>query len=210
MTFYQNKIKEMTMVGWDFSYLEGKIKETDYPFNYVTIVKKYLKRDNQLLDLETGGGEVLLTLDHPFNNTTVTEGYKPNYELCLKRLKPKGVTVLNAFGDDVLPLEDHSFDVIINRHGSYSVSEIKRLLKPGGLFITQQVGGLNNLPLSQLLSPNRQIQPFNLHTELQQFKENGFILIESDEVYSDVKYLAKNYQETSHLQGYTVPIVSGG
>ncbi|MNJ78400.1 hypothetical protein D3C77_761450 [compost metagenome] len=33
---------------------------------------------------------------------------------------------------------------MINRHEAYSVQELNRILKPGGLFITQQVGGQNN------------------------------------------------------------------
>jgi len=30
---------------------------------------------------------------------------------------------------------------VINRHESFSASEVFRVLKPGGIFVTQQVGG---------------------------------------------------------------------
>ncbi|WP_346916771.1 hypothetical protein [Clostridium sp.] len=38
----------------------------------------YLKTEHRLLDMGTGGGEFLLTLDHPFYNTVVTESYPSN------------------------------------------------------------------------------------------------------------------------------------
>ena len=38
----------------------------------------------KLLNIETGGGEFLLSLNHPKHNTSVIEGYQPNVELCKK------------------------------------------------------------------------------------------------------------------------------
>ena len=35
----------------------------------------------RLLDMDTGGGEFLLSLGHPFERTAATEGYPPNVEL---------------------------------------------------------------------------------------------------------------------------------
>lgn len=45
----------------------------------------------QLLDYDTGGGEFLLSLGHPYRNTAATEGYPPNVELCRQVLLPLGV-----------------------------------------------------------------------------------------------------------------------
>ena len=47
--------------GWDFSHIEGKYEIEDLPWDYLTIVKKYLSTDMHLLDYDTGGGEVLLS-----------------------------------------------------------------------------------------------------------------------------------------------------
>ncbi len=49
-----------------------------------------------------------------------------------------------VYEDDQLPYEANFFDIVINRHESYDLSELKRVLKPNGLIITQQVGGGNN------------------------------------------------------------------
>ena len=41
--------------------------------------------------------------------------------------------------------------MVINRHGDFNPDEIYRVLKPGGLFITQQVGAENDRELVELL-----------------------------------------------------------
>ncbi|MFA7674207.1 MAG: SAM-dependent methyltransferase, partial [Clostridia bacterium] len=74
MSRWQKEEKEV-FTGWDFSHLDGRYERTELPWDYRSEVKKYLKREMKLLDMGTGGGEFLLTLDHPYENTTVTEGY---------------------------------------------------------------------------------------------------------------------------------------
>lgn len=49
-----------------------------------------------------------------------------------------------VFNDSQLPFEDNTFDIIINRHESFDINEVMRILKTNGIFITQQVGGKNN------------------------------------------------------------------
>ena len=53
------------MIGWDFSFLNDKIIEEPIPWNYKDIIEKHLRSEMKLLDMETGGGEFLLTLEHP-------------------------------------------------------------------------------------------------------------------------------------------------
>ena len=50
-----------------------------------------------------------------------------------------------------LPFEDAIFDLILNRHGYYWEPELYRLLQPGGVFITQQVGDRNDIGIRELL-----------------------------------------------------------
>jgi SAM-dependent methyltransferase len=42
-----------------------------------------------------------------------------------------------------MPFEDASFDLVLNRHGGFRAAEMHRILKPRGVFLTQQVGGDN-------------------------------------------------------------------
>lgn len=145
------KEEEAIFKGWDFSYLENRWDDEELPWNYEEILKKYLRSDYKLLDMGTGGGEFLLSLNHPYNNTSVTEMWVPNVELCKQKLEPLGIEVKQVFNYCQLPFKDNTFDIIINRHESFDINEVRRILKSNGIFITQQVGGKNNEILSKAL-----------------------------------------------------------
>lgn len=115
---YLMREEQKQLTGWDFSCLDGRMVSGKLPWDYKAIVKSYLKPSDMLLDMGTGGGEVLLTLGHSYALTAVTEGYPPNIKLCMERLAPLDIRVY-AVTDDTLPIEDAAFDVIINRHESY-------------------------------------------------------------------------------------------
>ena len=75
--------------GWDFSHIAGRSEEeNDIPWDYEALIRQYLKKDMKLLDYDTGGGEFLLSLEHPYENTAATEGYPPNVALCQEKLLP--------------------------------------------------------------------------------------------------------------------------
>lgn len=122
--------------GWDFSHIEGRYEEEkDLPWSYREIVKQYLIEDAELLDYDTGGGEFLLSLGHPGQKTSATEGYPPNVELCRETLLPLGIHFKECQDPAKIPYPDESFDLIINRHGDFDAPELYRLLKRGGVFI---------------------------------------------------------------------------
>ncbi len=180
-----------TITGWDFSYLDNRWESEELPWDYFQIVKKFLKPNDKLLDIGTGGGEVLLTFNHPYENTTVTEGYKPNYELCLKKLEPLGIKVLNYVGDEIFKeIEDNQFDIIINRHESYNEQELYRILKPNGVFITQQVGAFNNKELATFFDESHidSFPEMTLDKSIRRLKENGFDIIDSKEYFPVLKF----------------------
>ena len=138
--------------GWDFSHIEGRyMEEDDLPWDYRKEILRYVKPEMRILDIDTGGGEFLLSLNHPHTHIAATENYPPNVDLCRETLLPLGIDFRAADGKGVLPFADASFDMVINRHGDFNPSEIYRVLKPGGLFITQQVGAENDRELVELL-----------------------------------------------------------
>ena len=145
--------EDMVFKGWDFSHLDGRWHHEPLSWDYDKLVRKHMQDSDVLLDMGTGGGEYLLTLNHPHRQTFVTEGYPPNVELCNATLSPLGITVKQVLGDDRLPFGDGIFDIVINRHESFDIGEVYRVLKPNGIFITQQVGGENNHDLSSALLP---------------------------------------------------------
>lgn len=94
----------------------------------------------KLLDIDTGGGEFLLSLSHPYHNLAATENYSPNVKLCKNKLLPQKIDFRKADAEKSLPFPDENFDIIINRHGNYRPDEIWRLLKYGGIFSQSRWG----------------------------------------------------------------------
>jgi SAM-dependent methyltransferase len=154
--------------GWDFSHIHGRYEEEDsLPWDYEEIIRSVLKDEMKLLDYDTGGGEFLLKLNHPYKNTAATEGYPPNVVLCKERLSPLGIDIRECKDSSNIPFDDEAFDIIINRHGDFYPEEIKRLLKPGGMFITQQVGSDNDRELVKMVLPEAE-KPFSHYNLLEQ------------------------------------------
>ena len=169
--------------GWDFSHIKGRYEEDALPWDYEAIIRSVLKDEMKLLDYDTGGGEFLLKLGHPYKNTAATEGYPPNVILCKERLSPLGIDVRECKDASNIPFDDGSFDIIINRHGDFYPPEIKRLLRPGGLFVTQQVGSENDRELVEMVLPGAE-KPFpheNLKEQIAGFINAGFEILQSDE-----------------------------
>ena len=73
--------------GWDFSYLKNRWDNEKLPWDYKEILNRYLNKDHKLLDMDTGGGEFLLSLNHTYTNTSVTEMWEPNVKLCKEEIR---------------------------------------------------------------------------------------------------------------------------
>ncbi len=137
--------------GWNFSYLKDRIVTEPLIWSYPSVILPFVRKTDSLLDMGTGGGEFLSTL-HPLpEKTFATEAYKPNVPIARKKLELLGVTVVEIDKDENLPFGNEQFELVINRHESYSVKELLRIIKSSGYFITQQVGGKNDLELNQKL-----------------------------------------------------------
>ena len=177
--------------GWDFSHISDRYEEEDdIPWDYAEIIRSYLTDDMKLLDMETGGGEFLLSLGHPHENTAATEGYEPNVELCRESLTPLGIDFRECTDVSKLPFDDGSFDIVINRHGSFDPQEIYRVLKKGGIFVTQQVGSDNDRDLVISVLPDTPI-PFpdmKLSVQEKAFRDAGFNVIRGQEHYGEINF----------------------
>jgi SAM-dependent methyltransferase len=177
--------------GWDFSHIHGRYEEeNDLPWNYEQIIRQYLKNNIKLMDYDTGGGEFLLSLHHPYSNTAATEGYPPNVRLCKERLLPLGIDFRECNNPSAIPFADESFDLIINRHGEFNAKEIYRLLRSNGVFITEQVGGDNDRDLVEMVLPETE-NPFphlNLQEQRKHFENAGFHILKAEEAYRPIKF----------------------
>ena len=177
--------------GWDFSHIDGRYwEDTNFPWNYRQVIGEYLTSDRKLLDIDTGGGEFLLSLGHPYENTAATENYPPNVELCKETLLPLGIDFRQADGNGALPFDDGSFDMVINRHGDWNPKEIYRVLKMGGMFISQQVGAENDREFVELLCGKLPV-PFPEQygdKAAKAFREEGFTVHLQQECFAPMRF----------------------
>lgn len=170
--------------GWDFSHLDDRYEEEPLPWDYKDEVLRRLKPSMRILDMDTGGGEFLMSLGHPFEKLAATEGYPPNVKLCEETLLPLGIDFRPAESGGKIPFEDESFDMVLNRHGSFCPEEIYRVLKPGGILVTQQVGAENDREFVELLLGEDMEMPFpNQYLEITKkaFTEAGFSVTDGRE-----------------------------
>jgi len=176
--------------GWDFSHLDGRWQTDPLPWDYGAIVAARLRPDDDLLDLGTGGGEFLLSLRHPPARTCVTEAWPPNVALVRQRLVPLGITLGVTGDDDRLPFPDARFDVVLNRHESYDPAEVARVLRPGGTFVTQQVGGDNGHDLALVLLPGLPDPPAggDLATHRAAVERAGLSVVRAEESYPVTRF----------------------
>ncbi|MEU3887432.1 class I SAM-dependent methyltransferase [Streptomyces sp. NPDC029041] len=142
--------------GWDFSWFEGRATEARPSWGYAVSMAERLGRASAVLDVQTGGGEVLdfalarvaqeATLKNtpaprPPLLTIATEGWPPNVAKATALLRPRGVGVVAAADDAPLPFADGAFDLVVSRHPVRPHwDEIARVLQPGGTYFAQHVG----------------------------------------------------------------------
>ncbi|MBJ8058988.1 class I SAM-dependent methyltransferase [Bacillus cereus] len=173
--------------GWDFSFISetGRMKSEPLSWSYGSTAYQLMQRAKSLLDMGTGGGEFLSMLQ-PFPSTIyATEGYTPNLPIARKKLEPLGVTVVEVINDTALPFQNGQFDLIMNQHESYAASEVNRILSRNGVFLTQQVGGLDCAVLNeQFGSPlNSEFASWSLEAACSELEENGFTILDAKEAF---------------------------
>ncbi|MEM8860946.1 MAG: ubiquinone biosynthesis protein, partial [Chloroflexota bacterium] len=132
--------------GWDFSHLQDRMIEAQPPWVYAELARTELHQSTAMLDLGTAEGKRLLELKEDWpKKVAVTEEYQPNFLLAQANLVPLGVGVHNVrlTHTDPMPFGDGEFDLILNRHSAFNSNEVGRILTKGGVFLTQQVHGLD-------------------------------------------------------------------
>lgn len=174
--------------GWDFGHLAGRMSESAEPWDLAGEYRRELARASHVLDMGTGGGEFLLTLtgDLPAD-TVATEGWPPNVQVARRALAPHGIEVVEygAPDEDVdalpMPFSDGRFDLVLNRHESFSPTELARVIAPGGRFVTQQVGGDEAHELAYWLGEHHEMPHVNPARFRSDLEESGFMVLDAAE-----------------------------
>ena len=138
--------------GWDFSWLVGRATEERPPWGYARLMAGRMALATAALDVETGGGEVLATAALRPPLLVATESWPPNVAIARERLHPLGVHVVAVADAPALPFAAASFDLVVSRHPVVVLwEEIARVLRPGGIYLSQQIGPGTNKELTDFM-----------------------------------------------------------
>jgi SAM-dependent methyltransferase len=191
------------MIGWDFSWLGDRMKIEPPGWDFAAMVEERAGHSPDLLDLGTGGGEFLASLSTRPTRIVATEAWPPNVAVSNQRLGPLGVTVVavESAPDNVdqepneprgrLPFADESFALVVSRHESFVPAEVARVLVPGGVLLTQQVGDASADVYQALELPAPERRELDLEFMRGQLEPAGLCVLESGEgeqrtVFADV------------------------
>lgn len=180
--------------GWDFSWLDGRLVSEPLPWDYGAEARQRIAVSASMLDMGTGGGERLAAKAPLPARTVATESWAPNVAVAHGRLRALGAEVVriaaaqdnadqeNGVSDTSLPFQSGTFELVTCRHESFVASEVSRVLKPGGVFISQQTGPRNDDDFYGLLGLEtlaaRGLE-WNLEFATRQLTVSGFVVTNS-------------------------------
>jgi SAM-dependent methyltransferase len=119
--------------GWDWSPMRAHMG--DLGWSYEEVLGVYLGSSARALDVGTGGGEVFSRVGRPQD---VALDLSPEM-LAVARRRLQCPLVR---GDQSrLPFRPDSFDVVADRHVGVEPDQVVAVLRRGGVYVTQQVGG---------------------------------------------------------------------
>lgn len=134
--------------GWDFSRM--RTSRDAVPWDYHEVARRYLSAGSRVLDVGTGGGEHFLRLAPYFGSgvgadpdADMLDAARENAVAAIAAGLPEGRVTFEPMPEDALPFRDDSFDVVLLRHAPVLTDEVLRVLRPGGVFVTQGVGQRN-------------------------------------------------------------------
>jgi hypothetical protein len=133
--------------GWDFSRM--RTLRAPVPWDYGEVVARYLAPSDEVLDVGTGDGRQFASLAGKFRRGLGVDTDPEMIRLAAR--DHSGPSLEFRVGSDRLEGVTSAFPVIINRHATIDLGAVVAHLKPGGYFITQQVGERNMACVKQAL-----------------------------------------------------------
>jgi len=174
-------------IGWDFSSM--RTIRGNVPWDYPSVVKRYLSPEAEVLDVGTGGGELLIELSPYFRNALGVDTDPDMLRVAQSKAHAaRGSNLTFRVDNASLCGSSGLFDVILNRQAPYDLHAVSRHLRPGGWFITQQVGEHNMSNVARALA--REVPPATITREA--VLKSGLEVVEFWEY--DVEYIVEDIE----------------
>lgn len=146
--------------GWDFSWFAGRATEQRPSWGYARLMAERMAKANAALDIQTGGGEVLATVDAGPIELMATESWPPNLEIARRNLAHLHACVVHVDDSADLPFPNDHFDLVVSRHPTVVLwHEIARVLAAGGTYFSQQVGAGSVRELTDAMMGPQPVSP---------------------------------------------------
>lgn len=154
--------------GWDFSWFDGRATEERPPWGYSRLLAARMRIVGRALDIETGGGEVLASIPRGPDLLIATESWRPNLAIARRTLAGLGAHVVAVADAPTLPFVSDTFDLVVSRHPVVTLwDEIARVLRPGGTYLSQQIGAGTNRELTDFMMGT---QPVNRRRSIESLR----------------------------------------
>ncbi len=183
---------------WGAGFLEGRYVPGEPSWTWPQIARPYLTDSRRLLDMGTGDGAQLLTLAPLPPLTIAYEEWQPTVPVAVETLRPYGVRLVVCLGSDDdtdsrrtrpgLPFAAGAFDVIVNRHEAFDPDDVRRMLRPGGVFVTQQVGRDEGASVRALLGLDPYAAEWTLAVARDQLIAADFTVVDAGEERVPARY----------------------
>lgn len=171
--------------GWDFSRMSDR--RASVPWAYRDVVADHLTTDVDLLDVGTGGGEMLLSFA-PRVQSALGIDLDP---MMVETATQNGKHVPNAsfrHSSHLLEQVPEMFNVVVNRHAPFSLEHLASHLTVDGFFVTQQVGERNMANIKAALDQSLPSPPLSRGT----FSGSELALVDFREY--DVEYIVRDIE----------------
>ena len=139
---YKDVAKEQ---GWSFDAINPLVEDASGYFYYKEVVKQ-IEPTTVMLDIGCGSGEKavryysnaekVIMID---NEPEMLKRAESNLHKCLTENESKHFQIQLGDGDGKLDFPDDYFDLVVSRHCGANMSEVFRVLKRGGVFISEDI-----------------------------------------------------------------------
>lgn len=183
--------KAQAFSGWMFEDLDVRRVEPsphpggrNVPWDYLSLAREHAAAAGTVVDFGTGGGEQYARIIDGFDaidgvdgvaasrvRLVASEEWHVNAPVARDRLHPLGVDVIRAQSEHP-PFRDAAFGLALSRHEAIDPREVVRVLRPGGVCITQQVAREQWRELAAVF-PNRAVSPDHINTYRAAFESAG-------------------------------------
>jgi hypothetical protein len=194
---------------WGAGFLAGRFRADEPSWSYEAMARLILGEAESALDMGTGEGGVLASLTPLPPLMVAYEAWWPTVPAVKATLTPLGVHLVVALGstDNVakpdapdrpgLPFRSEVFDVVLNRHEAFDPFEVRRIIKPRGRFLTEQVGSDEAASVRALLGLPVDERAWTAAVAVAQLELAGWAVVEVDE-----DRLTVRFSDLAALIGY--------